>query len=544
MAVLAAASAWASIDAAGRAGAGEHRADPSGVERPDTWNLAALSPITRTYQVGVGDFTYHAPRHIYAGWVQDDWTIAIALTLNLGLRYDLSLGAFADEIEFPPFLEANRPPTRTTGPAARLRLQPERPHGRARRLRHVLRRQLRAGRSRHARMDADRQPADRQRRPARLRGQPVQRPVPTFEQAVAARVSRQQQAGLHAADHQLELRQRAAADPLQLSGRRSACSGRSGNTMSVEADYVYQANRHEWYSRNINLTYNPATGANYPVHRRSPARRSRSAARRQPVALGGRSRTSTRWRPRSPSASATAGRRRPPTRWRAMGSGRPGVQRRRARHVPARRGPRRQRPRWPRRPAPPRAFNGIWQVPYGFQVSGLYFFGSGERFATTYGGDLRDIGVAVDQPAAPGRHDRAAQQLRRRSDPSRRPAGAAPLPSVGRASLDGIARSVQPVQPRELRHVRHRRRATRTTGSRRRTRTSRTRRACCSSGSARRSDAAGSRHRQQAVTRGNGVKRCVVQYVAAWSPASRQLTRRLDKGRYPMRKWLSSFEGA
>jgi hypothetical protein len=35
-------------------------------------------------------------------------------------------------------------------------------------------------------------------------------------------------------------------------------------------------------------------------------------------------------------------------------------------------------------------FNGIWQVRGGFQVSGLYFFGSGEREATSFGGDERD----------------------------------------------------------------------------------------------------------------------------------------------------------
>jgi hypothetical protein len=35
-------------------------------------------------------------------------------------------------------------------------------------------------------------------------------------------------------------------------------------------------------------------------------------------------------------------------------------------------------------------FNGIWQLPYEFQVSGLYFFGSGARFPTTYGGDVRN----------------------------------------------------------------------------------------------------------------------------------------------------------
>src|SRR5205823_5361193 len=33
------------------------------------------------------------------------------------------------------------------------------------------------------------------------------------------------------------------------------------------------------------------------------------------------------------------------------------------------------------------AVNGIWQLPYDFQVSGLYFYASGLRFATTWGGD-------------------------------------------------------------------------------------------------------------------------------------------------------------
>jgi hypothetical protein len=38
-------------------------------------------------------------------------------------------------------------------------------------------------------------------------------------------------------------------------------------------------------------------------------------------------------------------------------------------------------------------FNGIWEMPYGFQLSGLYLFGSGERFATNYGGDRRQTGT-------------------------------------------------------------------------------------------------------------------------------------------------------
>jgi hypothetical protein len=46
-------------------------------------------------------------------------------------------------------------------------------------------------------------------------------------------------------------------------------------------------------------------------------------------------------------------------------------------------------------------FNGIWQLPYQFQVSGLYFFGSGQRFMTTYGGDLRRHGAGTTNRLRP-----------------------------------------------------------------------------------------------------------------------------------------------
>ena len=49
-----------------------------------------------------------------------------------------------------------------------------------------------------------------------------------------------------------------------------------GNTMSFEANYVYSGGRLEepYNTMNVNLTYNPATGANYPftdvTHRAFP----------------------------------------------------------------------------------------------------------------------------------------------------------------------------------------------------------------------------------------------------------------------------------
>src|SRR5262245_66526857 len=69
----------------------------------DTWNLAAISPWVSTYSIGVGDFNVHLYSKKVASWVQDDWAISSRLTLNLGLRYDLELGALANDDEGRPY---------------------------------------------------------------------------------------------------------------------------------------------------------------------------------------------------------------------------------------------------------------------------------------------------------------------------------------------------------------------------------------------------------------------------------------------------------
>ena len=78
-----------------------------------TWNLAALSGITRSYTVTIGNLTASAPLKVGAGWVQDDWQVTPRFTLNLGLRYDIETGAFAEDTTLAPFLQAGRPIEKT-----------------------------------------------------------------------------------------------------------------------------------------------------------------------------------------------------------------------------------------------------------------------------------------------------------------------------------------------------------------------------------------------------------------------------------------------
>ncbi|MBI4487060.1 MAG: TonB-dependent receptor [Acidobacteria bacterium] len=76
---------------------------------PATWNLNALNSIIRRYTLGIGDFTFFVDRHVLAGWVQDDWQVTENLTLNLGLRYDAALNAFGEDYDFQPWVSAGRP---------------------------------------------------------------------------------------------------------------------------------------------------------------------------------------------------------------------------------------------------------------------------------------------------------------------------------------------------------------------------------------------------------------------------------------------------
>jgi hypothetical protein len=166
-----------------------------------------------------------------------------------------------------------------------------------------------------------------------------------------------------------------------------------GNTMAFEIDYTFSQGRHEKdIIDNVNLTYNPATGANYPfsdVARRAYpqfgvisliARTGRSSYHALQTSFT--KRLSNRWQG---SATYTLG-----GLWDADAHPFTGL-------VPV---PFETAPdlggEWALAQTDQRhraVFNGIWQVGRGFQVSGLYYLLVGERTATNYGGDVRVFGA-------------------------------------------------------------------------------------------------------------------------------------------------------
>ena len=76
-----------------------------------TWNLDLLAGVAQRYELSVTDtkaFYREIPQHLYAGWIQDDWTISSRLTVNLGVRWDLETGVGA-KLALPPILPGDNP---------------------------------------------------------------------------------------------------------------------------------------------------------------------------------------------------------------------------------------------------------------------------------------------------------------------------------------------------------------------------------------------------------------------------------------------------
>jgi hypothetical protein len=429
----------------------------------DTWNFAALSPWVRTYTIGIGAFPnqYHQPK--YGAWAQDDWRIGDKLTLNLGLRYDLSLNSWANEVGLeykpgqPPFYPANRPDDRNnlqprvgfayqvddrtvirggTGTyfADALTVDAFWPYYNAQLLR------IQYTNDGRANFAAD-----------PLNGVTL----PTYDSAQSLLCNSPQQAAnfagwqargfAGAAPCILNALQEMPAPEEYMKQARSwnnsiGFQRQFGSTMALEMDYIHTKGAWEKDTiDNVNLIYDPATGANIPFTNANRARlpwpdmgvvsmiphNAESELRSLQTAFT--KRMSQRWQ-----ASATytlswfynsenqpfQGLEIVPFEVQPDLGGQWGLSGDDQRHRAV--------------------FNGIWQVGRGFQVSGLHFFVAGIRSGASYGGDLRQLG--------------AGGQARLRPDGTIVPRNAFMQPAqnktdirvqqripLGRVSLDGIA---------------------------------------------------------------------------------------------------------
>jgi carboxypeptidase family protein len=367
-----------------------------------TWNLAALSPITVRVRRAVSntDFHYEAPQQLFAGWLQDDWQVNNRLTLNLGVRYDVQLGVHSEKVTLLPWLTGDLPHD-LDNVAPRLgfalsvndrtvvrggygvfytQVSTDEQHQTALYTVSAVAERLNDGRADFA-------------------ANPFNGPVPTFEEVLATACDI---TGIRPGCLRRELTSEINHPWRKGSYSHQASIGMQrqlGATLAVETNYVYTGGRGEENTYNVNLSYNPETGINYPFsdisHRPFPEWGVvnlgflEGYSNYHAVETSFTKRFSDHWQ-----ASGTYtvsgfwdGRPPPPvieivngqlTR-RELGfdvakdlggeySLAAGDQRHRA------------------------VFNGIWEIGNGVQVSGLYFFGSGVRRSTTYGGDLRNVG--------------------------------------------------------------------------------------------------------------------------------------------------------
>jgi hypothetical protein len=407
----------------------------------DTWNLAAISPLVRTYDVGVGNFHLDDIRPNFGLWIQDDWRVSSALTFNVGLRYDLALNANGNDYSLPPLVMPGRTDDKNN-------FQPR--VGFAYQL--TDRTVLRGGSGlyfaaptgvelhwmAHNALNATIQFTNDGR--PNFAADPLNgQPLPTLEQA------RDRFCHVRNAPGCLRLTVGELSVPslnenLGRTWQNSfGMAHQFGGAMAVEADYIYSQGRHEKdIIGNTNLTFNPDTGANYPFPDISRRAFPEFGAIQMQAHTGWSSyhalqtvltkRLSNRWQ-----ASATytlSG------FWDAYPPAVSGITPVAFATAPDLGGEFTLSKNDVRHRA---VFNGIWQVGRGFQMSGIYLLIAGERASTDYGGDVRGSGGAGEARLRPNgtivARNSFTQPTRNRFDLRLQQR----IPLSGRVAIDGIA---------------------------------------------------------------------------------------------------------
>jgi len=386
----------------------------------DTWQLAdpAFGSIATRYSVGVSDSSnFLTPVHMwkYAAWAQDDWRIGRRLTLNLGARYDLIWNAFAQNVTFLPFELPNRPQDANN-------IQPR--LGFAYTL--TDRTVLRGGAGLYYNDELNTNVLwpmspltiaiiaidNTAPRRSDFVANPFNGPLPTYAQALARFCN----PGGGAPDNAAytawagggfvgpapcllrDLQEQAPIpDYSHVTHSWQSSIGvaqQFGATTAVQVDYVQTNSRNEKAIQdNINLTFNPATGAPFPysdvAHRAYPMFGVVGAIPHlgQSDYYGVQSsltkRMANHWQA---NVTYTLGwlydKDAPPLSGLHTFTG----------TVPEDMGNQRSLAATDQRHRA--VFNGIWDVAHGFQVSGIYFYGSGQRDQIVCGCDARGLQIA------------------------------------------------------------------------------------------------------------------------------------------------------
>jgi len=362
-----------------------------------TWNLAGLSPLAvRWTQSFGGPFESRIVRQTYAAWLQDDWTVSPQLTLNLGVRYDLEHNAFNNDLVLLPYLTGHNQHDDTNNVAPRVGFS----------FSLNDRTTIRGGAGTYFGTVI-----------AAHQGY-------TYGKIINVSISNDQRAdfatnpwnGLTPTYDQIQTRRCTAAlrpgcvvntyptlGPVWAPGMTMPYSYQASigfqrqlaSTLAVDANYVYIGSRDFPRDLPANVSYNPATGINYPstdttkrpvpylgyVSLTFPGMRSNYHA----MQTVWTKRYSRGWQASATYTLSTFSDANPrPVQWTGQtfetvpfatapdlsGEYSLAVNDQRHRAV----------------------FNGLWDLPYGFQAGGIYLFGSGERYQTRWGTDLRGLG--------------------------------------------------------------------------------------------------------------------------------------------------------
>ena len=241
-----------------------------------TWNLQPLSSARQVfYAISDTDHRYNIVRHLYSGWMQDDWKIGNNLTLNLGARYDWDDNTYGEKLKLPPFLPGNLPhDSNNVAPriGANVRIDdktsirggyglffafaPNDGVQQAYSMIHRFEYQI----ANNGRPDF----ATNFFGPGPSGEGEIGGPKPTWEQALATACDLN--------GSKPGCTRRAINQEITYPGRQTPYSHQTSvgvqrqltTDSSIEVNHVYTRGRGEEVDINANLSYNPATGANYP----------------------------------------------------------------------------------------------------------------------------------------------------------------------------------------------------------------------------------------------------------------------------------------